>query len=137
MDSKTSGPFQCVLRHMLDPFVDLAIQLKPSLTKARAFKQAEARFYTTFRRCCLSRTSRFSYPFFVLTIITCSRKSLIYKEKALLKSMYNGFRIPQVLGHWKKHVEQTILTKHVWLDYVWRLSTNTASGTLHNFVVVE
>lgn len=51
--------------------------------------------------------------------------------------MYDGFRIPQVLGHWKKHVEQTILTKHVWLDYGWRLSTNLASGTLFNFVIVE
>lgn len=41
------------------------------------------------------------------------------------------------MGHWKKHVEQTILTKHVWLYYGWRLSTNLVSGTLYNFVVVE
>lgn len=51
--------------------------------------------------------------------------------------MYDGFRIPQVSGRWNKHVEQTILTKHVWLDYGWRLWTNLASGTSYKFVVVE
>lgn len=48
-----------------------------------------------------------------------------------------GFEFLRFWGTGKNMLNKQILTKHVWLDYGWRLSTNLASGTLYNFVVVE